>query len=374
MTRFSLSLISLSSHEYFSEGLVESTGGSERQMRYLADVLLEEGYRLRFVTANLNENGTTLEKNLFLVSLWSKGDSYLRKMMNMFRLVISSREPIYMRGVSTAHMMIVLAAKFSGRTAMINMTSDLHCTKGGSVRSYVLRWLLFKLSGEIIAQSSEQQQLIKKNFGVSSKILPNFINPGRFIASKGGDRFEDRSIDVVWVGTVEPRKGLERVIAIAVSLPELQFVVIGKPDDLHMDYGERLLDEMDKLPNVKVMGYVQPNLIGDILATSKILINTSKKIESGVTKEGFPNVFLEAWEFGSLVLSMGIDPDALISSAGLGTLCDTQEQAVELISQYIGDPKIWEVKSKKALEFVSTRDVTCSMVRKEIIRILDVAG
>jgi len=369
-----MSLISLSNHEYFSEGFVDFTGGSERQMRYLADVLLEEGFKLRFVTANLSENDPTYEKNLFPVSLWSKGDNYFIRMMRMFRLVLSSREPIYMRGVSTVHMMIIAAAKFFGRTAIVNMTSDLHCTKGGSARSYIMRWLLFNLSGTVIAQSSEQQQLIQRNFGVSSKVLPNFINPDRFTAIKGGHKFESRCIDVVWIGTVEPRKGLERLKAIAIALPELKFVVIGKPDDLHLEYGETLLDEMSKLPNVNVMGYVQPNRIGDILAMSKILINTSQKVESGVTKEGFPNVFLEAWEFGSLVLSMGIDPDALVSAGGLGTLCNTQEEAVALISQYANNRNIWKFKSNKALEFISTRDVTCATVRKEIVRILNVSG
>ena len=66
--------------------------------------------------------------------------------------------------------------------------------------------------------------------------------------------------------------------------------------------------------------------------------------------EGFPNTFLEAWSFGTPVVSM-VDPDSLLSTRGLGIHVTNIETAAEALRSLVTSPDRWKACSKAGFEY-----------------------
>ena len=119
--------------------------------------------------------------------------------------------------------------------------------------------------------------------------------------------------------------------------------------------------------NIINFGYVAPDQIGKYLSRSKILVSTSQPSEEGVSKEGFPNVFLEAWSLGIPVVSLHSNPSGLLDSNEIGVLCSDKDDAMQIIEELHRDNDRWHQMALKSQEFSLKRDVTNSDTRKKII-------
>ena len=97
--------------------------------------------------------------------------------------------------------------------------------------------------------------------------------------------------------------------AVAKTLPQYRFVVaMNRTDFERFEQAER---ESAKLENVEFLGMVPQTEMDSLFGKAKILLCTSER-------EGFPNIFLQAWTAGIPVISWCIDPDRLIRDRGLG--------------------------------------------------------
>ena len=93
------------------------------------------------------------------------------------------------------------------------------------------------------------------------------------------------------------------------------------------------------------------------------------RVHAGLTKEGFPNVFLEAWASRVSVVSLYVDPDGLLAS-GLGYRCDSVEAAAELIKGLVADETRWATTLSKADSFVRSRDISNPEVQEDFLKML----
>jgi glycosyltransferase involved in cell wall biosynthesis len=124
---------------------------------------------------------------------------------------------------------------------------------------------------------------------------------------------------------------------IAESLPEKRFVLIGIPD---MDkYTDEIQQRASQLHNVEYLESVDPDKIHEYYKNAIAIINTSKS-------EGFPNTFLEAWRYGTPVVSLDVDPNRFITTSesfhGNGNTSNIIN-ACKLLSQ----GQYWESASKR---------------------------
>jgi len=180
-------------------------------------------------------------------------------------------------------------------------------------------------------------------------------------------KFNEREIDVIWIGNLDPRKGPEKLIKIASASDSCRFVVIGGPIPGHEEFAKEVSVKFNKLSNVSMLGAVEPQNIGRFLSKSKLLISTSQFVHQGLTKEGFPNIFLEAWLFGVPVISMNSNPDGLLNSNQLGKVCNTTGEATSYIAKITSNRREWKKISLAAREYASSRDVLRSDVGKTLI-------
>ena len=372
MLKHGLTIFSLTNSDYLSECSAKRAGGSERQLLYTALATHAEGVDIELVTVNLEGNPNSMLEGISVNNLWSIQVNGLSKIYNMIRSLIGSKKVIYIRGISFVHGMIIILSRMFGRKVILGMTSDVQCAKNRSFFANIVKTFTINCSTKIIAQTKNQQNLIDSHFNKSSVVFYNIINSELFGRPETLRGFLNRDIDVLWMGTVDPKKGLDRLLEIADQMPDKDFTVIGASSLDSVEYANKIASQLEIRPNISYEGFVQPSDVCSYLKRSKLLINTSIPLESDLTKEGFPNVFLEAWLFGTPVISMSIDIDGLITSQKLGLFSATTQEAKKDIMSLIEEENGWKVMSRNAKDFADSRDVANEDVRKLLVDLLEI--
>ena len=363
-----VTLVSWSNASLFVDDDKRLTGGSERQIRYIADALLYEGIPVQVLTSNVVSKIDFTNTELSLVSVWSNKDYRLIRIVFIIRAIYRSHRFIYLRGLSRANMFASFLGWIFGKKITVGMTSDLQCIKSHNLWTNIVRKLQLYFSGNILTQTCQQQQMLIEHFSCDSKVVFNVINPQRIGGKCQSLDFENRDIDVLWIGNFDPRKSMDIYLSLSDSLRDLNFGVIGDIHPDHIEYGEIITKKIYESGNIINFGHVNPDDIGKYLSRSKILVSTSQPSEEGVSKEGFPNVFLEAWYLGIPVVSLYSNPSGLLDSEEIGVLCSDKYDAIQVIERLNGDQNRWQQMGLKSREFSSKRDITNFDNRKTVIK------
>ncbi|HFC54060.1 MAG TPA: glycosyltransferase [Gammaproteobacteria bacterium] len=159
----------------------------------------------------------------------------------------------------------------------------------------------------IIAQTREQADLLEKYYGRKpTAVIPNFhpAPQGRPIK---GDR-----VTVVWIANLKPLKRPELFLDLAEELGSLsgvRFVMAGRGNNGR--WCKNLVLRMEREKAVEYLGERSHQEVNELLDQADILVNTSEV-------EGFPNTFIQAWMREVPVVSLGIDPDGILSRYDVG--------------------------------------------------------
>ena len=184
-------------------------------------------------------------------------------------------------------------------------------------------------------------------------------------------RYSIESPYVLFIGTIQPRKNLKRLIHAFEKIENLKLVIVGKTTGqgrqawMYQD----ILDLPKQLKiesKVIFTGYV-PN--EDLL----YLVNGAKAYVLPSLWEGFGIPAVEAMACGVPVIVSNISslPEA-VGNAGLlvdPTSVDQIEQAIRLIST---DKKLWDKKSKQGL--AQAQNFSWQKMAKQVIKVFDKVG
>ena len=362
-----VTLVSWSNASLFIDDDKRLTGGSERQMRYIADALIYEGIPVQILTSNVASKVRCSNSGFSLENVWSNREFKLIRIASVIRAICMSNRFIYLRGLSKANMLVSFLGRIFGKKITVAMTSDLQCVNSQNLWTNIIRKLQLYFAHSILTQTYQQRQMLIEHFSCDSKVVFNVINPLRIGVTDQSLDFEDRDIDVIWIGNFDPRKSMDIYLSMSESLIDLNFGVIGDIHPDHIKYGEIITEKIHESGNIINFGYVAPDQIGKYLSRSKILVSTSQPSEGGVSKEGFPNVFLEAWSLGIPVVSLHSNPSGLLDSNEIGVLCSDKDDAMQIIEELHRDNDRWHQMALKSQEFSLKRDVTNSDTRKKII-------
>lgn len=176
---------------------------------------------------------------------------------------------------------------------------------------------------------------------------------------------------VVFIGTIQPRKNLKRLISAFVKIENLKLVVVGKitGEGKQAWMYQDILDLPKQLSieeKVIFTGYV-PN--EDLL----YLVNGATAYILPSLWEGFGIPAVEAMACGipAIVSNVSSLPEA-VGNAGLlvdPTSVDQIEQAIRLISS---DKKLWDKKSKEGL--MQAKNFSWQKMAKQVLKILEKVG
>jgi glycosyltransferase involved in cell wall biosynthesis len=209
-----------------------------------------------------------------------------------------------------------------------------------------------RFTDAVVFQSEQQRKAATLGRGITSRVIPN-------IAHDEETSHKDASItfDVLWVGSCIPSKRPELLLQIARQLPKVSFgmVIRAGADE---EYNRRVADAASRIPNLVNVGALDYAKTSNYYSNAQLFLHTS-------AAEGFPNVFLQAWQAGIPVISLTSDPDSVIGRNSLGRVSHTPERAVTDIVEVLSNAELRrsvEVSCRRYLKRSHDPAVICAGV------------
>ncbi len=322
-------------------------GGAEAQLCTVGRELSRQGFEVHFVVGDCGQSetehlgGVTAHKTLLRYIGGSKRHM-IPDWWNLFRLLAKIDAEFYFIKVPQ-HLLFLLGlyCKLYRRKLVFvgQKDSDLDKMVYSEAQGRV-SWLLFsngiRMTSEIAAQTEVQQLGFQEVFGKHARVIRNVLTLEADTAVK-------KEGYVLWVGNSTMDKQPHLVPEIARALPGIRFRMImalapSRPDDSF------ITENLEDLPNLEYLGEVPFSDIAQHYKGALLFISTSKC-------EGFPNTFLQSWQYKTPVVSLKIDPDNVITSFRLGRLSGTVEKMIEDISELYNDNDEREAAGERASEY-----------------------
>ncbi|MBT8101273.1 MAG: glycosyltransferase family 4 protein, partial [Gammaproteobacteria bacterium] len=335
----------------------QHAGGIERQQALMAQWLAEHGWRVSMVTWNdrLDEPDEINGVHVYTMCERDAGLPVLRffhpRWTSLTKALSAADADVYYYNCGDLALgQLVLWAKRRKRPVVFSVPSDPDCDPKLPALSRQREKLLYRHGlvncGNVIVQSRRQQQLLKDGFSLDSTLL---AMPSHGFAQQLQKRRKsdaDKPFHVVWVGRISPEKRPDWFLQVARKLPDVRFTIIGAPNR-DSEYATRVITEASELRNVKMVGRIPHERMGEFYPTADLLCLTS-------VYEGFPNVFLEAWSVGVPVVST-CDPDDLIKSRGLGRHASDINSISNAIKNLSSDSETWRNMSQASIRYFTER-------------------
>ncbi|MFN6038934.1 MAG: glycosyltransferase [Bacteroidota bacterium] len=378
MNKNSLLILSLDSYSVFNQKTSFPFGGIEIENKYHA-VGLSSMFDMEVVVITRDQGDEIIKsKRLTIVPHpFFKGQGYwdsnklffsrLKKRINGEKNVFGSPEEFYasfhadftyMQGLTQEILDFARYSKKSKKKFIFKLAHDNDL--GGEILSdsFFKSWSklslreveeVYSCADIILVQTPYQKDLLLKRFNRESIIL---FSPTNLVVDESNI---EKKYDVIWVGKDKSFKRPEKLIQIAHELPYLKFIML-----IHNPSNE-LLSTMPS--NVEVLDFVPPDNIESFFKSSKLFLSTS-------LKEGFANTFLHAAKFGVPVISMGSDPNGMLSEHLAGVLSgDDISNTVLKIKQLILDKDYYSQVSAAAKKYVY-KFHDCRLITEQFHRIL----
>jgi len=294
-------------------------GGAELQLHLQKRFLRKRGHRVSHISVGA-QRGSFLKPRSF-VSKHLFGECDIFYFIPLLKLLLNVRPRLVIhRDLSSLCLagLVYCVATKTKFLLQIAHEKDYTPSKSSfhpfSIFEHYLRRRILKKATLITAQTDDQLKALKL-LDVSGEafVMRNVV------ASAADDlprHHELADITIAWIANIKADKNLAELIQFSRFFEgnkKVKFLVIGK------NYGDKntqtLLEEIDERRNIEYLGYLKADEINEILRSVQFLCTTS-------VREGFPNVFLQAWSYGIPVISTGIDPDGVIKRHVLG-LCDS---------------------------------------------------
>lgn len=301
--------VSLPAYGYFVPESDIAPGGAERQL-YLLSQELQSAFDVHFVVGDYGQPRTVDRDGVTLHRAYTPTeDPVWKQTAGLLRAMRRADADLYVyRGFPRKAAVTYGLARILGKRWVYNLAADRNVDAHPDQLSFPLS-VLFRRSVRdadgIIAQTPYQRTRLRERFGVDAPVVPNGYPP-----AKEQVPYEERE-QFLWVGRLErAQKRPHRFLQLAETLPDCEFVLAG-PDGSSEAYNERIAGHASRLDNVTNLGRVDPDRIHERYRRAKAIVNTS-------AHEGFPNTFLEAWRYGTPVLSLDIDPSRFLEGQEAG--------------------------------------------------------
>jgi len=349
-----ISIVSPYIYSYFNSDSGPTPGGAQRQQFLITKQLIKRGHNVSFIVGDFEQAKKEFHNGINLI----KGApteingpfSICGAAFRLLSAMKSANPDVFLvRGSPKLTTATYCCSKILRKPLVFRLAndSDINPDYLDSEYSTSIQWLYrqsLQDAAAVMAQTSQQHEKLKREFGVSSRVVTNayHVPPKKEIIPQ-----TDRN-SVLWVGSSDPdQKKPQRFLNLASTISSESFEMVSKrmPDD--DGYHEQLRKNAEGIPNLHFVGEVSPDAVHDYYRNAKILINTSDY-------EGFPNTFLEAWRYETPVVSLFFDLDETLASEEVGMISGDMaqlEQDVRLLAQ---DPKCRSQMGAAAREMVAS--------------------
>jgi glycosyltransferase involved in cell wall biosynthesis len=328
----------------YASGTSSAAGGAERQQWLLARALASRGWSVGVGVRKALEVGkrTTIDGVEFLGV--GQGQN-----LSVWRRTLLAEQPDWWYWRSANHIWGagVEIAKALGVRTIFAASFDLDVEPRRALTRRRSWWPLYAWglhrADKILLQHKGQLSRLPKHWCSKAHIVPSIAGDSAPVKPHA-----ERASYVAWVGMLRQHKRPDLLIEIARKAPTLCFVVCGGPSPHRSPpgYGDGIVRELLRLPNVEFLNQVPSAKACEIIAEAALLLSTSDE-------EGFPNTFLQAWSSGTPVVSLRVDPDGVIVKAGLGAVSSDLDGAIGEIHALINSSRQREEIAGRARHHVS---------------------
>ena len=327
--------VALNSYNLFTSSTsMTHIGGAEMQQFLMARWLLENGHQVTVVTRDHGQAQEESVDGIRIVKAYDvdKGLPIVRFLFPRWKrlldaLRIADADIYYQRGAGVETGQVALWCRSAARAFVYASASDSDCNASlpflSKVRDKVLYRKGLQLASAIVVQSQHQAALLESAFGRSGTVI---YSSGRRLGDPVPQ--SEKQNKVIWLGRFSPQKRFEWVLDIAAASKNYEFLILGASND-GSPYARTMMERSESLPNVTLVGHVPKSDVAGFYNQARFLILTSPL-------EGFPNVFLEAWQLGVPVITT-FDPDGIVEANRLGWRIDSVEDACALLEKYETD-------------------------------------
>lgn len=209
---------------------------------------------------------------------------------------------------------------------------------------------------QCVFQNQFQENEGRRNYGLNGNIINN-IAPDIDVSD------EIKDIDVLWVGSCVAIKHPESFIALSKHLPQYSFRFVLSKMECNNLYDTVIAPELKNADNIMNLGQISYSEIHRIYARAKVLVCTSES-------EGFPNIFLQAWQQGVPVVSLKVDPSDIIKRNNLGFVSGDIAKAAEDIRLLLETDDLRRQMGERAKAYVLANHSSEAVVTA-VERVLD---
>lgn len=204
-------------------------------------------------------------------------------------------------------------------------------------------WWLYRsgisMTDVVAAQTETQLAGFRDLFGKNVVVIRNVLS----FEEDNDISMEDKEDYVLWVGNNNDDKQAHLVPELARALPDIRFRMIMAFSPSRGDLFIR--SQLGELPNLEYLGTVPFSEIADHYKRARLFISTSRC-------EGFPNTFLQSWQYRTPVISLMVDPDSVIVRHNMGRLSGTLDNMIRDIREVHGDAALCSAMGENARRYV----------------------
>lgn len=331
-------IVSGTVHSFFGSERKDATGGAERQLSMLARGLSDRDLNVSIATLEHGPEHRTVDGiDLYHVIPDTRGlvRAPYKAVKTLQALRRIDADVYLVRGNELLCMVAATHAQTSGAAFVHAIANDAdvdpdHLKEWGAIR-YPYRWAL-QSANHVVAQTESQRILLADHHGIDATRIPNGYDlPPESELVTHVDRDH-----VLWVGSMDPeQKRPELFLDLARDLSDVQFRMIGPPAMDDPDHYEEIQTRTQRIPNLKFLGFVDPDEIHEHYRTAIALVNTS-------AYEGFPNTFLEAWRYATPVVSLKYTLDGVLDDEPVGIHAGSTTGLVEAVEALVTDEALRE--------------------------------
>lgn len=307
-------VVSLNLGAYFDTHPRSKYGGAEVQAAFVARALAEQGVDVRLVVADLPA-GAQIPYPAESAFRASDGLPVLRffhpRMTGVSDALTRANADIYyQRNAGMLTGLVAHHARRYDRLFVYGAGSDTDFSFRDvlihGLRDRVMFTYGVRRAHGVVTQNSAQLQVATHALSVPVVAISNGVLPALRAPA-------ERTGPVLWAGGLRPVKRPDLFIGLAQRLPAREFVMVGGSTSTEVEYATAIEREARAVPNLRLTGWLPHSDVVQEIARASVVVNTSEY-------EGFPNVYLEAWNYGVPVVSFN-DVDGLLERERLGALC-----------------------------------------------------
>ena len=358
-------IICPSAYPHIAEREFATNGGAENQLKTLGVAFLKKGYEVHFIVDDFGQEDIEIINKIIIhkVSLKYRGGSNYYLPLSWYRFIKTLnliKADFHLIKIPKDLLLPLGLYSFFKRKKLIFIGQSDGDTNPDIIKqidNIVSYWfyrtgLLFV--DNVVAQNKKQQIEFKKVYSKNAQIIKSMITLPEI------KQYEKKKY-ILWVGNSSLNKQPELFLKLAEYLPDYNFKMIMAPTSKTLS-DSFIKDKLHLLPNLEYIGYVPFSKIAVYFQEAAVFISTS-------LREGFPNTFLQSWQYRTPVISLNIDPDNVIKNMNLGRHSKTFETLCVDVKNLMKYKKIRSQIGENAKQYIEKYHSTDTII-KQYLKIL----